>query len=101
MSVVGLRGRRRARSPSSPARPSAAPAEDLARRVEERHRSARDLTARFVQTYRSGLLGRESSSGALSLKRPGRMRWEYEAPEKKTFVSDGKRSTSTCPPTAR
>ena len=25
------------------------------------------------------------------MKRPGRMRWEYEAPEKKTFVSDGHR----------
>lgn len=70
----------------------ASPAEDLARRVEERHRRAHDLVGRFVQTYRSGLLGREiRESGRLSLKRGGLMRWEYDTPEKKTFVSDGKR----------
>jgi outer membrane lipoprotein carrier protein len=70
----------------------ASPAEDLARRVEERHRRVHDLVGRFVQTYRSGLLGREiQESGRLSLKRGGLMRWEYETPEKKTFVSDGKR----------
>jgi outer membrane lipoprotein carrier protein len=70
----------------------ASPAEDLARRVEERHRRARDLVARFVQTYRSGLIGREVvERGRLSLKPGGRMRWEYEAPEKKTFVSDGRK----------
>ena len=47
---------------------------------------------RFVQTYRSGLLGREiRESGHLSLKSGGLMRWEYDTPERKTFVSDGKR----------
>jgi outer membrane lipoprotein carrier protein len=65
-------------------------AEELARRVEERLQQTRDLRARFVQSYRSGALGRETREhGTLSLKRPGRMRWEYEAPERKTFVSDG------------
>ena len=50
-----------------------------------------DLTASFVQTYRSGVLGREVvEHGTLAIKRPGRMRWEYKEPEKKTFVSDGK-----------
>jgi outer membrane lipoprotein carrier protein len=69
---------------------AASSAEDLARRVEARHRTVRDMTARFVQTYRSGLVGRELvESGTLALKRPGRMRWEYRAPERKTFVSDG------------
>ena len=77
--------------PASPAPPS--PAEALARRIEARHRGVRDLTARFVQTYRSGALGREVvEKGVLSLKPPSRMRWEYRDPEKKTFVSDGKTS---------
>ena len=68
------------------------PAEDLARRIEEHHEKTRDLVARFTQTYRSGLLGRASvERGRLSLKRPGQMRWEYETPERKTFVSDGHR----------
>ena len=59
--------------------------------METRHRTLRDLTATFVQTYRSGALGREvKESGLLSLKNPGRMLWEYQQPEKKTFVSNGK-----------
>jgi outer membrane lipoprotein carrier protein len=75
----------------SPAAPSAA--EALARRVEARHRKVADLTARFVQTYRSGALGRDLvEKGVVSLKPPSRMRWEYRDPEKKTFVSDGKTS---------
>jgi outer membrane lipoprotein carrier protein len=67
------------------------PAEALARRIEQRHGRVADLTARFIQTYRSGLLAQEVvESGTVSLKRPGRMLWEYRDPEKKTFVSDGK-----------
>jgi len=65
-------------------------ADDLVARIEARHRAARDLTAHFIQTYRSGMLGQEIvESGRLALKRPGRMRWDYEKPEKKTFVADG------------
>ena len=67
------------------------PAEALARRLDARHNSLGDLTARFVQTYRSGLMQREIvESGVVSIKRPGRMRWEYLKPEKKLFVADGK-----------
>lgn len=67
------------------------PAEALARRIEERHRNVADFTARFVQTYRSGVLGREvSERGNVSVKPPGRMLWEYRDPERKTFVSDGR-----------
>jgi outer membrane lipoprotein carrier protein len=76
-----------------PAPAALSPAEALARRIEARHRTVRDLTARFVQTYRSGALGREVvEKGVVSLKPPSRMRWEYRDPEKKTFVSDGKTS---------
>src|SRR5262245_36874585 len=39
--------------------PPASPAQALARRVDERQKNVRDLTARFVQSYRSGVLGRE------------------------------------------
>jgi outer membrane lipoprotein carrier protein len=75
--------------------PSADPDADLARsvvrRIEERHGRTADLVARFTQSYRSGMLGREIvERGVLSIKRPGRMRWEYKDPESKLFVSDGK-----------
>ncbi len=66
-------------------------AEALARRLDARHAGLRDLSAQFTQTYRSGLLGREVvERGLVQIKRPGRMRWEYRDPERKTFVSDGR-----------
>lgn len=68
------------------------PALDLARRVDQRQVGVRDLTARFEQRYRSGALGRELvERGTLAIRRPGRMRWEYQEPERKTFVADGRR----------
>jgi outer membrane lipoprotein carrier protein len=82
-------------APARPATPAAGPDTDLARslvrRVEERHGRTADLVARFTQSYRSGLLGREIvERGVVSIKRPGRMRWEYKDPEAKLFVSDGR-----------
>jgi outer membrane lipoprotein carrier protein len=66
-------------------------AETLVGRIESRHAGTRDLVARFVQSYRSGLLGRELvERGVVWIKRPGRMRWEYKDPEEKLFLSDGK-----------
>jgi outer membrane lipoprotein carrier protein len=41
----------------------------------------------------SGLLGREVvERGTVAIKRPDRMLWQYTDPEKKTFVSNGRRS---------
>jgi outer membrane lipoprotein carrier protein len=66
-------------------------ARSLVRRIEERQAQAADLVARFTQSYRSGLLAREVvERGVVSIKRPGRMRWEYKDPEAKLFVTDGK-----------
>jgi outer membrane lipoprotein carrier protein len=71
--------------------PDAGLVENLVKRIEERHARTKDIVARFVQSYRSGLLGRELvERGVVSIKRPGRMRWEYKDPEEKLFVSDGK-----------
>jgi outer membrane lipoprotein carrier protein len=66
-------------------------AESLVRRIEERNARTHDLVARFTQSYRSGILGRETTErGVVFIKRPGRMRWEYKDPERKLFVSDGR-----------
>ncbi len=73
---------------TAPAPPSEADLRAL--RIEARHRRAGDLVARFTQTYRSGMLGRQIvEKGTVSVKPPGRMRWEYRDPEQKTFVADG------------
>jgi len=74
----------------SPQAEDTAVAERLVARLEERQSGARDIVARFEQSYRSGLLGREIvETGKVTIKRPGRMRWEYQEPEKKLFISDG------------
>jgi outer membrane lipoprotein carrier protein len=66
-------------------------ARGIVQRLEAHHTRTADLVARFTQSYRSGMLGREVvESGVVSLKRPGRMRWEYKEPEPKLFVSDGR-----------
>ena len=53
----------------------------------------RDLQARFEQSLLSGALGAGTrESGRVILVRPGRMRWEYAAPDPKVAVLDGDRT---------
>jgi outer membrane lipoprotein carrier protein len=66
-------------------------ARNLVRSIEQHHAQTTDLVARFSQSYRSGLLGREiTERGVVQIKPPGRMRWEYKDPEDKLFVTDGR-----------
>jgi outer membrane lipoprotein carrier protein len=66
-------------------------ARNLVRTLEQHHAQTTDLVARFSQSYRSGLLGREiTERGVVQIKPPGRMRWEYKDPEHKLFVTDGR-----------
>ena len=73
-------------TPAEPARPL----DEVCRAVERRYNSARSLSAHFDQRFHApGRLPR-AESGELVLRKPGRMRWDYSAPEGKTFVCDGK-----------
>ena len=69
-----------------------APAADLKgwiASVERRYNSARTMEAGFEQTYLAQ--GRRRiERGDLSLRKPGRMRWEYTSPAGKLFIADGK-----------
>ena len=57
---------------------------------DARSRTIRDFTAKFTQTYRSGALGRAIvETGTVKVKRPSRMLFEYQTPDKKLFVADG------------
>jgi outer membrane lipoprotein carrier protein len=62
----------------------------VVKHMETRYRSAKTLQANFLQRYIED--GREvrSESGIAYFRRPGRMRWDYEAPEKNVFLVDGK-----------
>jgi outer membrane lipoprotein carrier protein len=58
--------------------------------LQKKYSRMKGLAADFVQVYR-GPDGRTlREGGRLTLKRPGKARWDYSSPEKKIFVSDGK-----------
>ncbi len=72
--------------------PPAADATALARKVQGFYETTRDLRARFVQTYTYASIGRRAvSKGTLEVKKPGKMRWDYESPSTKTIVVNGSR----------
>jgi outer membrane lipoprotein carrier protein len=63
----------------------------LALLVQRSYARAGDFSARFAQTYTYAALGRtKESTGRVMVKRPGLLRWEYETPDKKLLVVDGK-----------
>lgn len=57
--------------------------------LESRYRNARNLKAAFFESYSDGKGGTSAESGTVYFSRPGRMRWEYESPERKLFLVDG------------
>lgn len=61
-----------------------------ARVLEARYHDAKTLEAVFLERYSDSRQGLQAESGKVYFSRPGRMRWEYEAPEPKLFISDGK-----------
>lgn len=62
----------------------------LVTRLEARYRSAGTLQAAFLERYiENGHLVRVEA-GTAFFRRPGKMRWEYESPERNLFLVDGK-----------
>jgi outer membrane lipoprotein carrier protein len=77
--VAGAQGPATARTPA-----------DLARQVQARYDTVQDFEGEFTQTYEGGVLRTKTTErGTVVIKRPGKMRWVYTAPERKEFVSDG------------
>jgi outer membrane lipoprotein carrier protein len=62
----------------------------LLKGIELRYNRAKTLRVHFVESYSVQGRARKSESGELTLRKPGRMRWDYSAPSGKLFVSDGK-----------
>jgi outer membrane lipoprotein carrier protein len=60
------------------------------RLMEIHYRSARTLRATFLERYTENGQVVRSEAGTAYFQRPGKMRWEYEAPEKDLFLVDGK-----------
>ena len=61
----------------------------LAETIDRHYNSLQTLKADFNESYAGNGLTR-NESGTLLLKRPGKMRWDYQQPRPKLFLSDGK-----------
>ena len=58
--------------------------------VEARYNRAKTLKVLFEETYTVPGRPRRSERGELTLRKPGRMRWDYASPLGKLFLSDGR-----------
>jgi outer membrane lipoprotein carrier protein len=64
--------------------------DSLLHAVENRYNHAQSLRLTFTESYKMQKRSAQVEEGVLTLRKPGRMRWEYTAPAGKLFVSDGK-----------
>ncbi len=71
-------------------------AKALAAKVDAHYNHLHSLTAHFTERYRGMGIDR-TEAGTLTLSKPGRMRWAYDAPSGKIFVLDGKFAVSYTP----
>ena len=69
--------------------PALAQPANLLTRVDDHYNHLHTLRARYTERYTGMGLDR-TESGTLELRKPGLMRWSYDAPAGKLFVLDGK-----------
>ncbi len=69
---------------------AAAAPDELIERVQNRYNGARTLSVGFVENYTYQGHGRPPETGILTLRKQGKMRWDYTQPAGKLFISDGK-----------
>jgi outer membrane lipoprotein carrier protein len=73
--------------------PSGAPvSKDLKQvldRLQRHYRDTNSFTAKFNEEVATVGAPKRQRQGTVSFRKPGRMRWEFETPEKQTIVSDG------------
>ncbi len=74
------------------------PLEKLVEKLQAKYDSVNDFSADFEHTYAGGLLRTiVTERGTVQIKKPGKMRWDYQFPEKKLFISDGETLYSYLP----
>ena len=70
--------------------PAQDPTAGYVKSFEARYRAAKTLQATFLERYTENGATVRTEAGTAFFRRPGKMRWEYEAPEKDLFLVDGK-----------
>lgn len=66
-------------------------ANGIVEKLQAKYEEVESFSARFEQTLSSRGI-RQSESGIVMMKRPGKMYWEYHNPTEKYFVADGKKA---------
>jgi outer membrane lipoprotein carrier protein len=65
-------------------------ADEIIGKVQSFYQDTQKLRADFRQEFTNTTFGKTSKSdGKLYIAKPGKMRWDYDKPEKKYFISDG------------
>ena len=70
--------------------PAKDPGRAIARRVQAFYAQTKDFSAGFRQHYTYVAIGRvEESEGVVQVKKPGRVRWDYAKPDRRTlYIED-------------
>jgi len=80
------------------AAPADQTASELAAALQKKIDGVKDFSTDFTHAYQGGVLRKQiTERGRLIVKKPGKMRWDYTAPEPKQFVSDGVKMYSYLP----
>jgi outer membrane lipoprotein carrier protein len=58
-------------------------------RLQRHYRSTNSFSAKFSEEVATVGAPKRQRAGAVSFRKPGRMRWDFETPDKQTIVSDG------------
>ena len=58
-------------------------------RLQRHYRDTNSFSAKFSEEIATVGAPKRKRQGTVSFRKPGRMRWEFEDPEKQTIVSDG------------
>ena len=58
-------------------------------RLQKHYHDTKSFTAKFNEEIATVGAPKRQRQGTVSFRKPGRMRWEFETPEKQTIVSDG------------
>ncbi len=73
--------------------PAGAPADkglkQVLARLQRHYRDTNSFSAKFSEEIATVGAPKRNRQGTVSFRKPGRMRWEFETPEKQTIVSDG------------
>ena len=77
-------------TPSARQPDGAPPIDQLVASLQAHWDQVTDLTADFEHRYSGGVLSTDAvERGTVAIRKPGLMRWSYDEPEEKLFVSNG------------